>query len=138
MLMIGPSRILHFPDSLALMAIGLCIGGIMFAHQFIPCLPEMVDSAQIRFPGKERQVNAMSAGVYNSVLGCGYLVGPIYGGMCYQYLGFRTTMDLTAGLDLLFAIMYFICCDGFGAFKITYMKWKFKDTEQLWEIKSED
>ena len=66
----------------------------------------------------------MSAGVYNLVLGVGYLVAPLYGSSINESLGFRLTMDITAFFDLAFAIAYFVCADGLSAFTNTYKNWK--------------
>ena len=45
----GPSSLLRFPDSLVLIGIGLGLVGIMLGNQFIPGLPEMVESSYRRF-----------------------------------------------------------------------------------------
>ena len=44
-LLVGPSYILYFPDSLLLICVGLALNGAMVAHQFMPGIPEMVESA---------------------------------------------------------------------------------------------
>ena len=75
--MVGPPSFL--PDSLFLMVIGLIVGGPAFPNQYNPCLPEMVENTQNRFPGQELKTNSMSAGFFNSMISVGYLIAPIYG-----------------------------------------------------------
>ena len=48
-LLIGPSLILRFPDSITLMCIGQAIGGTSSAHICAPSLLEMLDSGKERF-----------------------------------------------------------------------------------------
>ena len=91
-----------------------------FGGQYILALPEMVENASARFPGQEREVNNMSAGVFQSFLGTGFLLAPLYGSLLKQYIGFRLTEDITAALNLALAILYFSWADGFQAFTTTY------------------
>ena len=53
--------------------------GMTFGGQYIPALPEMAESASERFPGQEKEVNSMSAGLFQSFLGIGFLIAPMYG-----------------------------------------------------------
>jgi len=68
---VGPSELLGFPDSLVLMGVGQALVGIFTAFMMIPGLPEMVESTIPLYPNQERQVNDLSAGVYNAFLGFG-------------------------------------------------------------------
>jgi len=68
---VGPSKILGLPNSLVLMGIGQALVGIFTAFMMIPGLPEMVESTIPLYPGQERRVNNLSAGIYNSFLGFG-------------------------------------------------------------------
>ena len=80
-LCIGPSEILHFPDSLALMGVGYALAGATLPLMWISALPEMVECSLEYFPGQDREVNSMAAGVYTSCLGIGMIVSPIYGAL---------------------------------------------------------
>ena len=64
-LCIGPSELLHFPDSLALMGVGYALSGATLALMYCPALPEMVERGLEYFPGQEREVNNMAAGVFS-------------------------------------------------------------------------
>ena len=70
-LCVGPTSMLNFPDSLILMGIGQALVGVTFAMQMIPGLPEMVEGALVHYPRHEREVNNMSAGIFNSFIGLG-------------------------------------------------------------------
>ena len=128
-LLVGPSLLLQFPDSVILMCIGQILVGITFGGQYIPALPEMVEEAITRFPGQEREVNNMSVGIFQSFLGIGFLISPLYGSILYQYIGFRLTEDITACLNLALAIMYFACAGGIQAFQTTYKNFKGPDQD---------
>ena len=84
----------------------------------------MVESAAARYPGQEREVNNMSSGIFQSFLGTGFLIAPLYGSMLNQFIGFRLTEDITACLNLALAIMYFACAGGVSAFQSTYRNFK--------------
>ena len=116
-LLVGPSLLLQFPDSLTLMCLGQALGGATAAHICAPCLLEMLDSGKERFPDQEDAVTNMSAAIYNAFLGLGYLLAPLYGTSVAEHLGFRLTMDILAFFDLAFAIAYFALAGGMGAFK---------------------
>ena len=99
------------------MCLGQALGGITAAHICAPCLLEMLDSGKERFPDQEERVTNMSAAIYNSFLGIGYLLAPLYGTSMAEILGFRLTMDILAFFDLAFAIAYFALAGGMSAFK---------------------
>ena len=119
LLCVGPSSFLHFPDSIPVMCVGQAIVGAMLANQLIPGLPEMEAAAVMHFPKQERKVNNMSAGIFNSFLGIGQIVAPLYGSTANQFLGFQNTTTIAAGLDLVFAIIYFTFAGGYSAFRNT-------------------
>ena len=123
--LIGPSLLLNMPDSLILMVLGQVIGGIVMANMFIPSLSEMMESANERFADHdEREINNMCAGIFNSFIGVGYLVAPLYGSAAVELTGFRSAMDITACFDIVFALSYFILAGGYKAFYRTYYNFK--------------
>ena len=77
--LVGPSILLNYPNSLLIMGIGQAVVGTMFGIMYIPALPASIESAIQRFPGKDREVNNMSAGLFQTFLGTGYLIAPLYG-----------------------------------------------------------
>ena len=84
----------------------------------------MVESATPRFPEQEREVINMSAGIFQSFVGTGYLIAPLYGSILYSFIGFRLTEDVTACLNIALAIAYFACAGGFNAIKKTYINFR--------------
>ena len=120
-ILVGPSDLLNFSDSLILMGIGQTITGILTAFMMIPGLPEMVESSIPLYPpSQEREVNNLSSGIYNSFLGFGQVIAPTYGALTSEAVGFRMTCDIVAILCIFFAIIYFISAEGWNAFKNTF------------------
>jgi MFS family permease len=111
LLLVGPSRIIPFPDSLIMMGIGWCILGISLATFLIPILPEMVESSLAHFPGQEKQVNSMCSGLFNSFMGIGQFISPLYGSIVSDRIGFRLTTDFAAVIGFIFFIIYFVLAD---------------------------
>ena len=54
--------------------------------------------------------------MFNASFGVGQAIGPVLGTLGYQFLGFRATVLLVAGLLFLFAMMYIICAEGCQSF----------------------
>lgn len=84
---VGPAEFL--PNSLAVMILGnfmVTFGGGTF---FILVLTELIKDATEKHPGQEIEASDISAGVFNSMLCLGQMVGPIYGSYATKYLGFR-------------------------------------------------
>ena len=129
--LVGPSGLLNYPDSLALMCVGQALVGMAFGAMYIPTLPEMVESAGARFPGQEREVNNMSAGIFQSFLGMGFLIAPLYGSILHQLIGFRLLEDITATLNLAMAVIYFALGGGVAAFKSTYRNFSESKVEEI-------
>jgi MFS family permease len=111
LLLVGPSRILPFPDSLIMMGIGWCLLGISLATFLIPILPELVESSLPYFPGQEKQVNTMCSGLFNSFMGIGQFISPLYGSIVTDRIGFRLTTDFAAVIGFVFFIIYFVFAD---------------------------
>ena len=119
---VGPSEMFSMPDSLVLMGIGQALVGIFTAFMMIPGLPEMVESMIPLYPGQERAVNDLSAGLYNAFLGFGQVVAPGYGAFMTEAVGFRWTSDVVAIICFFFALVYFIIAGGVPAFRDTFKK----------------
>lgn len=114
---VGPSVLFGFPDSLVFMGIGQALVGVFTAFMMIPGLPEMVESTIPLYPNQEREVNNLSAGVYNSFLGFGQVVAPAFGAIVTEAVGFRMTADIVALVCFLFSIIYFAVAGGPEAFR---------------------
>ena len=94
----------------------------------IPGLPEMVESMKPKFPKEqERQVNDYSSGIFNSFLGFGQVLAPMYGSTVTEALGFRWTTDIVAIICFVFGIIYFVFGDGIEAFRTTCSNIKNRD-----------
>ena len=59
----------------------------------------------------------MSSGIFNSFLGLGQVISPLYGSFTNSLVGFKHTTTIVAALDLSFAILYFAFAGGVTAFK---------------------
>ena len=121
-LLVGPSQMLSFPDSLVIMGIGQGMIGIFLAIMIVPGLPEMVESMLPLYPGQEREVNETSSGIFNAFLGLGQVCAPAYGSSMMLSHGFRTTTDIVAVAAVIYAVIYFIFGGGSEAFSNTFGK----------------
>ena len=72
----------------------------------------MVEGAIEHFPAYEREVNNMSSGIFNSFLGLGQVIGPMFGSILNEVINFQHTTTICAAIDLAFAIAYFFCAGG--------------------------
>ncbi len=71
-LLIGPSKVFGFPDSLIIMLLGQALMGIVNPLLLIPTLPEMIDcitSSNKRY--HDYRLNDLASAVFNSFLGLG-------------------------------------------------------------------
>ena len=58
----------------------------------------------------------MSAAIYNTSMGIGTLLAPLFASIMNEALGFRMTMDIAACFDLVFAFAYLFFGTGLSAF----------------------
>ena len=119
-LCVGPSTLLHFPDSLLIMGLGQFLAGMTYTLVICIQLPEMVDGVIGEFPGQEREVNNLSSAIALLLAAIGQFLAPIYGSYFEEQIGFQGTTTLTAFLNLVFVVAYFACAGGPTAFKKTY------------------
>ena len=113
---IGPSEFLGFPDRLWIMIIGQVLIGIANPFLMVPTLPEMIDSVMHKFPDQDSQVTYISSGVFNSFLGFGQVIGPIYGSYVTANFDFRISCDMVAMFCLCYSFIYFMFGNGYEAF----------------------
>lgn len=99
------------------MIVGQIIRGFTEPYVIVPTLPEMIDVAMDKYPEDEIAVNDLSSGVFNSFLGIGQVCGPLFGALMTERFGFRVTTDAIGFATLAFALVYFICGDGYHGFK---------------------
>ena len=74
-------------------------------------------------------MNNLSSGIFNSFLGLGQVIAPLYGSTLEAIIGFRHTTTITAALDIAFAIAYFACAGGYTAFATTCRNYTQPDKE---------
>lgn len=68
----------------------------------------MVESVIDVYPNQTSRINNLSSGVFNTSMGLGEVVGPLFGSAMYEKSGFRTTSDMTA-LVTIFYVFTFMC-----------------------------
>ena len=77
-LCVGPSKLLKFPEWISIIIFSQVLHGMFDPFLLIPALPEMIDSAEQKFPlAKKNDINDVSAGLFNMFLGLGQICGPI-------------------------------------------------------------
>ena len=119
--LIGPSQIFGLPETLGISVTGLITTAIFLAPMIIPVLPEMIDASKEKFPNQNKQTtkNYLSA-LFNTGLGMGTCVGPLYGAMMYEKTNFRLTEDVLGLIIFTFGIIYFGSAGGYSAFSNTF------------------
>ena len=129
-LLFGPSRVLGMPDSLVVLGIGQAFIGTFTAVMIIPGLPEMVEFAQNTFGQKyEREINDLSAGIFNAFLGFGQGLAPLFGSLSMSKLGWRYTSDIVAFTCIVFALIYYAFGGGSKAFSKTLANFREKESD---------
>ena len=119
--LIGPSQILALPETLFFTITGLTMTGVFLAPMIIPVLPEMIEAANKSFPDKNKHTrNNYASGLFNTGLGLGTCIGPLYGAMTYERLNFRLTEDILALIILVFTVAYFFSAGGYSAFSRSF------------------
>ena len=131
MLFVGPSYSL--PNSLLLMAIGQLLIGGFGLFLMVPVIPEMINSASTYYPDQIIEITDISAGVFNSGLGLGQVLGPIFGSYMTKSFGFRNWWDMIGIVLLAYTVIYFIFGDGFSLLR---SMWKEQISKRLDFIRS--
>ena len=107
-LLVGPSNFL--PDSLLIMSIGQFMFGGLSILFLITSLPEMIKEATKAFPNQKYEASDISSGIFNSMLGLGQMLSPIYGSYVTQIWGFRTCATSVACMLIIYSFMYYKFC----------------------------
>jgi MFS family permease len=92
MLCVGPSH--YLPDALYIMGIGQLLIGGFGLFLMVPVIPEMINAGTKYYPTKIIELTDISAGVFNSFLGVGQVVGPIFGSYVTEATDFRTCSEI--------------------------------------------
>mmetsp|Transcript_16948 Transcript_16948/g.12116 ORF Transcript_16948/g.12116 Transcript_16948/m.12116 type:complete len:196 (+) Transcript_16948:732-1319(+) len=118
-LFLGPSQILHFPESLLLICIGQMLRGAFFATLLIPIMGEMIESATLKIDGSETSINDKCSAIFNASLGVGNVVSPIFGAFLESISNYKLTNDAVALLFLVIAAVYYGACSLPEAIRIS-------------------
>jgi hypothetical protein len=76
----------------------------------------MTDAIGNSYPGQKQMVNNLSAGLFNTCLGLGQIVAPLYATTWYKRWGWQATTDTVATFIACFAVLYLFLGQGACAF----------------------
>lgn len=120
----GPSRLVGFPDKPFLLLIGLVIIGFIQALVFIPCLPEAIETFQMKYLIVEgfdtefdNKLSDCMASLYSQFYNFAALVGPVIGGGLDQLFKYEPTMNVNMICSLFIALFFGIFNCGREVFK---------------------
>ena len=120
---IGPSQLLGMPETLNLCLFGLFTSSVFLAPMVIPVLPEMIEASKEAFPHQNiKTTNNYASALFNTGLGLGTCIGPLYGAMMEELTNFRLTEDYLGVFLIAFGVLYFTCAGGLKAFRNTFGK----------------
>ena len=68
----------------------------------------MVETANKYYPNQQRKVNNMSSGIFNTFLGLGEVIGPLFGASMCEKISFRKTSDIIALICVAYALVFFL------------------------------
>lgn len=94
-LMLGPSKLLNFPDDNQWIVImGFPVMGIFQFFVFIPIIPEMLERVQVELdviegedPDMDQAINDKVNDAYGTIYALAMFVGPLAGGFMYEKFG---------------------------------------------------
>ena len=104
--LVGPSP--YLPDSLILMIVGQVLHGFSVTFFLITCLPVMINDAVEGYPKQKNEATDISSGIFNSMLGIGQMLGPIYGSNITNAFNFRLCADSVGAINIVYSVIFFI------------------------------
>lgn len=104
--LVGPSP--YLPDSLILMIVGQVLHGFSVTFFLITCLPVMINDAVEGYPKQKNEATDISSGIFNSMLGIGQMLGPIYGSNITNAFNFRLCADSVGAINIIYSAIFFI------------------------------
>ena len=87
---------------------GQGILGLFIPIGLILGLPTMVETANKYYPSQQSKVNNMSSGIFNTFLGLGEVIGPLFGATMCEKVSFRKTSDIIALICVAYALIFFL------------------------------
>lgn len=124
--LMGHNSLLRLPgDKLWIVLLGMGALGTASALVFIPIMPEMIESFQLAFgmaegqhPKLDNELNDLVSGLTTQVICISTLIGPLFGGMLYDNIGFSDTMSAVMFFQLAMAALLFSFNCGFNVFVV--------------------
>ena len=102
----------------------------------------MMLSTHLIYPDADLEhANNLLSGLFNCWFGIGQALGPLFGSVIYQTIGFRALCDITAGISVAVSILYFIFGEGCQAISQTcknFSERKVKRTLSQEEVLTEE
>ena len=111
-LLMGPSLTLNLPQQVWLIYVGFCVLGFVIPAMIVPNLPELIDAAKESLGKRSNTINDFCAGLFNSFLGIGQTISPIYSSYMYGIVGYQYTCDSVAAIGLAYVFIYFLGVKG--------------------------
>ena len=103
--LVGPSPLL--PNSLLIMGIGNFFHGMFTSYFVIIPFPLMIETVSSRYPKQKLESSDISSGVFNSMLGLGQMLAPLYGSYMTDYYGYRFTCDTVGVMLIVYSLSYY-------------------------------
>jgi MFS family permease len=105
---VGPSKLLHLPESLTLVILGLFINGVGIAFIFVPLLVELMHivSHKEKINSGNTQFNDKASGIFNFSFALGTILSPNLGGTLSDEIGFRYAADTMVIFSLVMACIW--------------------------------
>lgn len=119
LLYLGNSHALGYPNSIALLIVGLLLLGVAVSLIFVPLLSEIIETVQEKEGlGENPLLNDKASAVFNAAYATGCVLGPIVGSELFDHFstfngshvvksGFTHTCDIMALCAACFCVLYF-------------------------------
>ena len=107
-LLIGPSNILHFPDKLWLIFVGISFAGLAFASMIVSTIPLMQDYAN-QYDTVSQEYNKVAnyiSGFNNLAVGLGAFIAPLIAPSIKRQIGYKGFTDLFALLCWVWLLIF--------------------------------
>jgi MFS family permease len=107
LMLLGPSKLLGFPQWEWMTIMGLALNGISISFIFVPLLPEIlyVVGTEENLEG-DNELNDKASGIYNVAYASGTILAPNIGGVLTDIFGFRLMCDFLWIFSLAFSTFF--------------------------------
>ena len=107
-LMVGPSELLHLPNSPILIAVGLFLIGIGIGPLSIYTVTEAIEGGMMKFPNEKTKVTDNVASIYCFGDAVSLIIFPIVGSALSESLSFERSQEIMPFLLLIVFIVSLI------------------------------